>query len=997
MSLGKTTFQLTTSVGKCLHTYDLKKGLSLVFLSQPLTPYDISATCAWQDKILAGWSNIDDGREAGIWVFQRGKKIDELEGLPNARGQLEQVTVFGQWIVGCYLDCLEVWKSTTYEHHTTIIPTSSADFSTDLLSGKICGVPTLLNKIFAGRKDGAVDIWNVGTGKMVYTLGPLSLDSGAVTALEPSPALNILAIGREDGSISLHDVVTDQLLMKLRNQAAYDNVPISIAFRTDGLGAGRDSGEEGIIAAAARGSDDVTFWDMQAGGRVTAVLHGAHSKKSANSTSERGGVNHVEFLPGQNVMISSGSDNALRSWIFDTNLVSPTPRLLHQRAGHGAPITKLSFVPSSSDNSETQGKWLMSAGRDQALWAWSLRRDGQSSELSQGKIQKKANKLNLFVKDSSLDTSDRIEDLKAPDITTIACSLNRDAGMGTTSSSGEIWTNTSSRKPTKDGAESNSTSWESVVTGHRGDKYARTWYWGRKRAGRWALETGDGTEVTAVAITICGTFALVGSAGGSVVMYNLQSGLQRQRFPSPLTPAQARRLKVDQISAMKRSHGNDHHTFMAGPGQGKHNNGVSGIAVDSLNRNVITCGLDGKIKFWDFLTGCLIDEINWFPMTVITSCSYYRKSDLFALSCDDPSIRVVDIQSKRTVRELWGCLGQINDFCFSSDGRWIIAASMDSVVRVWDLPTGHLIHAIRLDTPCTALAFSDTGEFLATAHADSVGIHLWNNRALFTHVPTRRIRDNDILTTKTPMTSGETGQGLIDAAFDGQDEEVQKNDSTHIAKSEEIDTLDESMQNLSLVPRSRWLTLLHLDTIKRRNKPIEPPKAPEKAPFFLPSLDGDTLKSSAVTPNNRSKADESNHAERSRILKMDKEFLNRPFTKFLLQAASTGDFEPFISHLSELPPSAADVEIRSLNSTELLPFVHALAFGLRQRRDYELMQVWMSVFLNIHGEMLNGEGDFEDVLGGLQEWRDEQIKEAKRLGDLVGFCGGVIGFLRSVR
>jgi len=40
------------------------------------------------------------------------------------------------------------------------------------------------------------------------------------------------------------------------------------------------------------------------------------------------------------------------------------------------------------------------------------------------------------------------------------------------------------------------------------------------------------------------------------------------------------------------------------------------------------------------------------------------------------------------------------------------------------------------------------------------------------------------------------------------------------------------------MPRSRWTTLLNLETIKARNKPKEAPKAPERAPFFLPTLPG---------------------------------------------------------------------------------------------------------------------------------------------------------------
>ena len=50
--------------------------------------------------------------------------------------------------------------------------------------------------------------------------------------------------------------------------------------------------------------------------------------------------------------------------------------------------------------------------------------------------------------------------------------------------------------------------------------------------------------------------------------------------------------------------------------------------------------------------------------------------------------------------------------------------------------------------------------------------------------------------------------------------------------------LDGDLVTLTLLPRTRWQTLLNLEVIQQRNKPKEPPKPPEKAPFFLPTLPG---------------------------------------------------------------------------------------------------------------------------------------------------------------
>ena len=43
---------------------------------------------------------------------------------------------------------------------------------------------------------------------------------------------------------------------------------------------------------------------------------------------------------------------------------------------------------------------------------------------------------------------------------------------------------------------------------------------------------------------------------------------------------------------------------------------------------------------------------------------------------------------------------------------------------------------------------------------------------------------------------------------------------------------------LSLLPRSQWQNLVHLETIRARSRPLAPPKKPEAAPFFLPTVAG---------------------------------------------------------------------------------------------------------------------------------------------------------------
>ncbi|GKZ39454.1 hypothetical protein AbraIFM66950_000334 [Aspergillus brasiliensis] len=918
--LGKATFQITTSVGRSLQTYDLKRGLNLVFISRPQTPEIITATFAWQDRIFAAWGNLRPGSEGGIWVFKRGKKIASLEAPAGFSEPIERLLVFGTWIVGCSSRYIQVWKNASYQHYTTLSPqrvSNGADGP--VYTGQICNMPTYINKVFVGRCDGKVDIWNVKTGRLIYSMPPVSAHAGAVTALQPTPALSLIAIAYKNGALSICNVETCQLAMSVRAGSPQMDCVTSLAFRQDGLGAGEHGRTAGIMATGSVESGDVTIWDLNNGGRAMGVLRRAHALAE--------------------------------------------------------------FLPSGSDGSEFGGKWLLSASKDCSLWGFSVRKDSQNTEISQGAVEHKSKRRGA----SSTYTGANLEsDFRAPEITCIACSLNRDGGMGTTTS-GPIWANPKTTRAD----DSSKTGWESIVTGHRGDKYARTWFWGKKKAGRWAFETSDGTEVKSVAVSRCGTFAIIGSAGGTIDMFNMQSGLYRQSFPAK-SPKDYLKQKPN-CSPISESHDT------------KHTKAVTGLMIDGLNRTVISCGLDGKVKFWDLVSGRLVDQLDWYPMTAIIGLRSNHTNELVAFSCDDLSIRVVDVETKKVIREFWGCVGQINDLTFSTDGRWIIAASMDSTVRVWDLPTGHLIDVFRVSSTCTSLAMSSTGEFLATAHADGVGISLWSNKSLFVPISTRNVDENAMSNICIPTSSNDGCPGVIEAAFSDDLDEAEVD-----GPLPSIEQLNGDMVTLSVVPKSKWQTLLQLNLIKERNKPKDPPKAPQKAPFFLPAAGEQKVSDSE--PNTST---EGIVAERSRIAKLYSSkdtfgLTSRHFTDLLYSGYVSGDFGPFVEHLKGMPPAKADLEIRSLDPqtrdgySELSAFVTALSSRLGLRKDFELVNTWMAVFLRIHADIVaecsGTHADDQNALkSALTGWSQALQREAQRLAGLVGYCRGVVGFLRSTR
>lgn len=951
--MGKITFQITTSVGRSLQTYDLRRGLQLVFLSHPQCPETITATYAYRDRVLVAWGG-NSGQDQGVWIFKRGKRIGQLEET-EIRQDIKDIVVFGRWIVASGSKAIEVWDSTTHEHYTTILPSTGSTFT-----GRITTMPTYLNKVFVGCSNGNVEIYNISTAKLVHTIHTPSASAGSVTAMAPAMALSVLAVAYHDGALHIYNVDTDETIISINSKSG--NAITSISFRSDGIGAGEDGRKDGVMATASIESGDITLWDLNRGGRVAAVLRGAHEVSPSSKTS---GITRIDFLGGQAVMVSSGLDNALRTWVYDATPFSPMPRMLHSRSGHGGSVTELMFLPAASDGSEAAGKWLLSAGGDNSLWTFSLRKDGQNTELSQGNVKSKSKKAGQVSDDRTA-----VEDFKASPIIDMACSLNRDGGMGAVS--GKVWSN--ERKATAE--ESSMTGWESIVTAHENDKYARTWSYGRRKAGRWTFESGDKQPVTSVAITACGTFALVGSAGGALDMFNLQSGLHRQRFPPRLKPAEAKELQNNPDAAEK--------ILSARRGRKA---AITGIVVDDLNQTVVSSALDGTIAFHSFSSGLLESRLVLPSNTSALRLRYSPTSSLLAAPCDDLCIRIIDVPSRRIVRELWGCVGPISSLAFSNDGRWIVSASLDSVVRVFDLSTGLLIDAFRLAPTVTNVAFNPTGEYLATTHAGTLGIQLWTNKSLFTTIAPQPISEESGIIDLTSSTSTLTPLSALTTT------DLPTPPPSPTPTSSTLDQLSSSLLTLSLLPRSRWTTLLNLDTIRQRNKPIAPPTKPTAAPFFLGSslaLSQPTSTSNTTTAANKFAAS----TALSRITPSTLTTADTDITSLLTLPTPKDSTHPLLTHLLALPPSTTALTLRTLPLSQLPTFINVLTSHIRLRRDYEIVNTYISLILKYHSEFCA----VPEVAEALRAWAEVNDEEGRRLGEMVGLASGVLGgWLRSAR
>ncbi|GMM31230.1 rRNA-processing protein [Martiniozyma asiatica (nom. inval.)] len=499
--------------------------------------------------------------------------------------------------------------------------------------------------------------------------------------------------------------------------------------------------------------------------------------------------------------------------------------------------------------------------------------------------------------------------------------------------------------------------WDNIITAHQDEPFARTWNSRFKKIGKHKLSTIDNGSAKCVAMSSCGNFGFVGSSEGGIGVYNLQSGILRKKYKL-------------------------------------HKKTVTGIALDGMNRKMVSCGLDGIVGFYDFSESKYLGKLTF--DSPITQLVYHRSSDLFAIALDDLSIIIIDSVTQKVVRQLFGHTNRITAMDFSHDGRWIVSAALDSTIRTWDLPTGGCIDGIKLPKVATCLKMSPNGEYLATTHANDVGISLWTNKSQFHPISTRHVEDEEeFANILLPNVSGEGGSSMIEGAL-ADPVELDEDSGTYISPEE----LNDKLLTFSHQSHTKFSTLVHLDSIKSRNKPQEAPKKPENLPFFL-ELTGLKVGNGAienelgkdVVEKMNKKSDDTNGNSRLMKLNKNKEYeFETEFTKLL----RLSEFDKWVSLIVNMSPANLDFEIKSMTVTtpfkELVSFFRAISWGLDKERNVEILVAVMFMFLNSHSDILASIED-ENVWEVINSWRSINQSKLDRLDKAGKYCRSVLALI----
>ena len=871
---------------------------------------------------------------------------------------------------------------------------------------------TYLNKIVVGGYDSktnkaAMILLNVRSGKMVHYFTCVSDNSSKVTTLSQSPAVDTIAVGTSQGMVHLVNLRHDKRLFSLEHRSKSGNIPVrinTISFRTDSTAAQYSTSP----MAVGRQDGTITVWDLTP---PEDPLMGRSILCEISRSHAPGGVSRLQFLPQEPLLISTGTaSNAIVMHIFDNP--DHSARVLRQRKGHTSPPRVIQYLhpgagagggilANSSDGTDAAASQILSSGgMDRALRVFSTARTVKDKEYGQGRgLEKKAKKLGL----------EGTTDLLLPPLLAMAS------------------------------CEARSRDWGDLVTIHEDSAFAYVWNTRNGaqtgpvlRQDKWnvsAMKAPPPTHAhaTSVAISACGNFALVGSRGGTIYKYNLQSGMPRGTYPREekakakrgSTPGDINRAIriLEKNKKMSSRSANQDQMEINAELQNMHaqqlkrklteashmGSTVTGIAVDALNKTILSCGNDGKLILWNLATHYPHKKSPFIlPAPAVKLC-LVRDSGLAAIALNDYSVLVFDTSTQSVIRRfgtkssLAVHQGPITDVGFSPDGRSLYTASMDSTLRVWDVPTDSCVDWLGFKTPPTSIAISPTGEFITTSHAGNLGLSIWTDRSFYETIyndgelPSHPYRMDE----PTPLSENwdkvEDSNPVEKRVIVKGKRERKQDDSPPSPK-------DIGLVTLSGLPPSHWKNLSSLELVKARNKPKEAPKKPESAPFFLQwrageAIGGDTEQKDSVPADDQddwaaawsddeggavdnAETEEMVSDKRKNSLDETKDPQKRRklghsrshFTSLLqrcheVPGVEGRKFKPVTDYISTLGPSGIDVALSSLCSgthdlEEGLPLLCMAAEWLleevRSRERFESVNAYLHRFLFLHAAVISG-------------------------------------------
>ncbi|GIX66172.1 CPSF_A domain containing protein,putative [Babesia caballi] len=473
--------------------------------------------------------------------------------------------------------------------------------------------------------------------------------------------------------------------------------------------------------------------------------------------------------------------------------------------------------------------------------------------------------------------------------------------------------------------------WPNIATCHHNTSVVHLWSGHRRTLVEGVLRApGVSAPATAVCISSCGNYVAVGYDTGALHLFNLQSTNHEDEFVvkargarSPAHPA-----RIVMLSLL---------------------GGTNLVSVSNSPQ-------DRSVRLWDVSSVSLVDSYDPDLPAGVHVYLAVCGTLLTALACSDGVIYLVDVVGKMVIRTI--PYPRVTSMSFHPNGSWFVANASDSTMVIYDILAACYVEYAKFTGNVLAVNIDSSGAFLNVAVDNAPGMVLrYANKHVFE------------ISAKT-MLYKELGTEPVllqlpcivndESATDGEpDQQLPQPPDTLEAELQEDyrsakEPLAEGLLTLSGLGSGRLQSILFLDEVKEKSKPLEPPKAPAELPFFLPTTykDGQLV---FAEPDARGPLDEQPPKPRTSIVRSSE--APPDFGRLLLLKGDRPQkYEDMMTFLLQQSPSGVHLALSVLSvdkkKEDLLTMLKFFEYHQARRRHSDALQVFLHVFLRYHGEQL---------------------------------------------
>ena len=140
---------------------------------------------------------------------------------------------------------------------------------------------------------------------------------------------------------------------------------------------------------------------------------------------------------------------------------------------------------------------------------------------------------------------------------------------------------------------------------------------------------------------------------------------------------------------------------------------------------IMTAGIDGKIRLWDLSTKKEIREFADHG-SPIDSFQISREGGLIASGGRDQTIKIWSANDGKLIQSVDTKKKSINGLALAADGKLVASLSRDKLIRIWNIENGELIASLRghLESITRIFFVSDSSHLISAARDGT--IRVWN-------------------------------------------------------------------------------------------------------------------------------------------------------------------------------------------------------------------------------------------------------------------------------